>query len=175
MTDGSPQKPFPLSLAQNTRAPLIGASSDGSGGSKILGKGSLPIKNPSRAAKASPGSWSGVLWSRAVPIPPTLPCWWEAVTVEKLEREFEGCLGAFPEGEFGCLAGAGAGGTPINIQVWVQQLREVAEDGERGVWVPWGVTGQEVPPPAPRRKRWRWRWDGNGNEDGDTERGQGQG
>lgn len=78
--------------------------------------------------------------------------------------EFEGCLGAFPKREFGCLAAAGAGVTPINLQVWVKQLREVAVvgcawDGEWDVWVSWGVRGQEVPPPAPS-------WSGLGERDG---------
>lgn len=88
------------------------------------------MKNPSRASKASPGSWSGVFWSRAIPVPPLhypgvlvgrsdsgkvapvgrAGCQW-------LTGEFEGCLGAFPKGQFGCLAGAGAGVTPINLQV----------------------------------------------------------
>lgn len=39
---------------------------------------------------------------------------------------FGGCLGAFLKGKFGCLAGAGAGMTSINLPVWVEQLREVA-------------------------------------------------
>lgn len=47
-------------------------------------------------------------------------------------------MGAFPKGEFECLTGAEAGVTPMNLQVWVKQLREVAVvgcawDGERGV------------------------------------------
>lgn len=35
-------------------------------------------------------------------------------------------MGAFLKEQFGCLAGAGAGMTSINLPVWVEQLREVA-------------------------------------------------
>lgn len=91
-----------------------------------------------------------------------------------LSGEFEGSLGAFLKGEFGCLAGAGAGVTPINLQVWVKQLVGCGWDEEQGVC---GCPGElrcqgtrGATTCTQQEWLWRktWRWDRNGHEDGDT-------
>lgn len=85
-------------------------------------------------------------------------------------RGIEEMLGSIFQGGIRCLACAGAGVTPFDVQVWVKQLREVAVvgcgrdgvewDGEQGVLRSWGVREQEMPAPAPSRS-------GLGERDGD--------
>lgn len=140
MIDESPQKPFPLNSPKTPGLLSLEQGSDGSGGSKNQGKGSFPMKKSQQSCQGF--SWKlerGFLEQSCShpPHPAVLVGRSDGGKVAPVGRagcqwvpgEFEGCLGAFLKREFGCLAAAGAGVTPINLQVWVKQLREVAVVG----------------------------------------------